>query len=127
MAKKVTKSTTSKIKSKTDNDLGKFLADEGKVEVKPRGKSKVKTEVKTEVKPRGKGEVFQDIDFSKKELSDLGFEIEVLPSGQKTNLSHKQPFVINGFRPMFFRGFYTLTIHYPPDKIYQHIKTIEFV
>lgn len=127
--KKNTKNSTSKIKSKTDNDLGRFLSgnDEVKTEVKRRGKRQVKVEVDSEVKPQVKGEVLHDVDFTKKQLTDLGFELEVLPSGQKTNLSHKQPYVINGFHPMFFRGLYTFTLHHSPDKIYQYIKTIEFI
>lgn len=108
-----------KIQSQTNNDLGKFLTSEGKVEVKPRGKS--------EVKFREKGEVISEVEFTKQKLIELGFELEVLPSGQKTNLYHKQPYIINGFRPSFFRGHYTHTIHYAPDKIYPSIKKIEFV
>lgn len=127
MVKKVTKSTTSKIKSKTNNDLGQFLTEEIKVEVKPKVKNKVKTEVKTEVKPREKGEVISNVEFSKETLTELGFELEVLPSNQKTNLSHKQKYVLNGFNVYIHRGFYTITVHYPPDKIYSHIKTIEFI
>lgn len=110
-----------KIEATTDNDLGRFLT--GKSEVKPRGKSQVKSEVKN----REKGEVISEVTFSKEKLTELGFELEVLPSGQKTNLSHKQPYIINGFNPMFFRGQYTHTIHYAPDKIYPFIKKIEFV
>lgn len=112
-----------KIQAQTNNDLGKFLTDEGKTKVKTRSK----TEVKTEVKPQVKGEVISEVEFTKQKLTELGFELEVLPSGQKTNLSHKQPYIINGFHPMFFRGQYTHTIHHAPDKIYPSIKRIEFV
>ena len=112
-----------KIQSQTNNDLGKFLTDGGKVEVRPRGKSKVKSEVKS----REKGEVISEVEFTKQTLIELGFELEVLPSGQKTNLYHKQPYIINGFRPSFFRGHYTHTIHHAPDKIYPSIKKIEFL
>ena len=123
--KKSTKNTTSKIKAKTDNDLGRFLS--GNEEVTPKVKKKVKSEVKPEVKAHIKGEVIGEVEFTKQLLTELGFELEVLPSGQKTNLMHKQKYVINGFSPMFFRGFYTFTIHHSPDRIYQSIKTIEFV
>lgn len=114
-----------KIEVTTDNDLGKFLT--GNTEVKPKGKSKVKPKVEIEVKPQVKGEVISEVEFTKQKLTELGFELEVLPSGQKTNLSHKQPYIINGFHPMFFRGQYTHTIHHAPDKIYPSIKRIEFV
>lgn len=124
--KKVTKSTSSKkIKATTDNDLGKFLT--GNDEVKPRGKSQVKVEVKTEVKPKLEPQVISEVNFSKEKLTELGFEIEVLPSGQKTNLMHKQKYTLNGFNPMFFRGFYTHTVHYAPDKVSNYIKSIEFL
>ena len=127
--RKSTKNTTSKIKSTTDNDLGRFLSgnDEVKTEVKPKTKRKVKVEVKTEVKVEVTPQVISQVTFTKEMLIELGFELEVLPSGQKTNLSHKQKYIINGFTPMFFRGFYTYTVHFSPDKIYSHIKSIEFV
>lgn len=112
---------SSKVKVTTDNDLGRFLT--GNAEVTPQGKSKVKTEVK----PQVIGKVTTEEEFTKQSITELGFELEVLPSGQKTNLSHKQPYLINGFSPMFFRGMHTFTIHHAPDKIYQYIKTIEFV
>ena len=112
---------SSKVEVKTENDLGKFLT--GNVEVTP----KVKRQVKSEVKPKVIPQVISEVTFSKESLTELGFELEVLPSGQKTNLSHKQKYIINGFTPMFFRGFYTYTVHYSPDKIYSHIKSIEFV
>lgn len=116
---------SSKVDVTTDNDLGKFLT--GNTEVTSQVKRKVKTKVKPEVKAHIKGEVIGEVEFTKQLLTEYGFELEVLPSGQKTNLSHKQPYIINGFSPMFFKGFYTFTIHHPPDKIYQYIKTIEFV
>ena len=119
--KQSTKNTTSKIKSTTDNDLGRFLS--GNDEVTPKVKRKVKSEVKAHIK----GEVIGEVEFTKQLLTELGFETEVLPSGQKTNLMHKQKYMINGFTPMFFRGFYTHTVHYSPDRIYSHIKKIEFV
>lgn len=126
---KSTKNTTSKIKTKTDNDLGRFLSgnDEVTPKVKSKSKPKVKTEVKVEVKSKIKPQVISEVEFSKQQLEGFGFEFEVLPSGQKTNIMHKQKFTINGFTPMFFRGFYTHTIHYSPDKIYSHINTIEFL
>lgn len=108
-----------KIQVTTDNDLGKFLTDKGKTEVKTKGK--------TEVTPKVTPKVISEVTFSKEKLLEYGFELEVLPSGQKTNLSHKQSYIINGFRPSFFRGQYTHTVHHAPDKIYHYIKTIEFV
>ena len=131
--RKSTKNTTSKIKSTTDNDLGRFLSGNDEVtpkvksEVKRQVKKKVNVEVKSEVKSPIMPQVISEVDFSKEKLNELGFELEVLPSGQKTNLSHKQKYIINGFTPMFFRGFYTYTVHYSPDRIYSHIKKIEFV
>jgi hypothetical protein len=127
--RKSTKNTTSKIKTKTDNDLGRFLSgnDEVTPKVKSEVKKKVKVEVKSEVKPKLEPQVISEVTFTKEKLIELGFELEVLPSGQKTNLSHKQKFILNEFTPMFFRGFYTYTVHYAPDKIYAHIKSIEFV
>ena len=127
--RKSTKNTTSKINSKTDNDLGKFLSgnDEVTPKVKPKVKQKTKPEVKVEVKSKIEPQVISDEEFSKQRLEEYGFELEVLPSGQKTNLMHKQKYTINGFTPMFFRGLYTHTIHYSPDNIYSHIKNIEFI
>lgn len=127
--RKSTKNTTSKINSKTDNDLGKFLSgnDDVTPKVKPKVKQKTKLEVKSEVKPKIEPQVISEVEFSKQKLEELGFELEILPSGQKTNVMHRQRYTINGFTPMFFRGFYTHTIHYSPDKIYSHINKIEFV
>ena len=45
--RKSTKNTTSKIKSTTDNDLGRFLS--GNDEVTPKVKSEVKRQVKKKV------------------------------------------------------------------------------
>ena len=123
--KKNTKSTTSKIKTTTDNDLGRFLS--GNDEVTPKVKRQVKKKVNVEVKSEVVSQVISEVTFSKEKLIELGFEIEVLPSGNKTNLSHKQKYIINGFDPMFFKGFHTITIHHPPSQIYQYIKKIEFL
>lgn len=112
--------TSKKITSSTNNDLGNFLVQEStEKQVKSRGKS----EVKTKPKPSGKIEVV----FTKEKLIELGFEIEVLPSGAKTNLFNKVNFTINGFRSMATRGGYTHTIFYAPHQMYSYIKSIEFV
>lgn len=110
-----------KIEVNTNNDLGEFLT--GNVEVKKRGKKKVISEVKTEVNV----EVDYKVTFTKQDLLDMKFEIEVLPSGNKTNLYHSFDFRINGFRPMRSHGKYSFTIHHPPDKIYFYIKQLELV
>ena len=114
------KKTSKKITSSTNNDLGNFLVQEStEKQVKPISKS----EVKTKPKPSGKIEVV----FTKEKLIELGFEIEVLPSGAKTNLCNKFNFTINGFRSLASRGVYMHTMHYAPHQIYSYIKSIEFV
>ena len=125
LGKVMARKKSGKVEVKTENDLGQFLSGnvEVKSEVKPKTKRKVNAEVKTEVTPQ----VISQVTFTKEMLTELGFELEVLPSGQKTNLSHKHKYIINGFNPLFFRGSYTHTIHYAPDKIYPSIRSIEFV
>ena len=102
-----------KVEVTTNNDIGEFLT--GNVEVKKRSKKKVIPEV-----------IYKQT-FTKQDLLDMKFEIEVLPSGNKTNLYHSYDFRVNGFSPMRSHGKYTFTIHHPPDKIYFYIKQLEFV
>ena len=110
-----------KVEVTTNTDLGEFLT--GNVEVKKRGRKKVIPEVKVDIIP----EVVHKETYTKQDLLDMKFEIEVLPSGNKTNLYHSYDFRINGYRPMRSHGQYSFTIHHPPDKIYFYIKELEFV
>lgn len=125
MTKKVIKSTTPKskspkIKSETNNNLGEFLVQETvQKQVKPKGKSEVKTN------PNHSGKI--EAEFTKEKLLELGFEIELLPSGSKTNLFNKVNFTVNGLRSMATRGGYIHTVFYAPPQMYSYIKNIEFV
>lgn len=47
--------------------------------------------------------------MTKQELTDAGFIIESLPSGNKTNILHKLPFDVNGVDARISKGMYTRT------------------
>lgn len=63
----------------------------------------------------------------KEDLIKLGFTLESLPSGNKTNLIHSHEFLINDCSPSLNRGRYCFTLYCNISEVPERIRTLRFV